>query len=209
RNAGGVNGNENSPPQDSYNLAAERGLASFQNEHRWINTFLYDLPIPRNQSLASKLFRNIQLSGIYSFQTGFPFTVNLSVDTAAAAPGRVCIVLLPNYILAPNVVLRGSRRSPSRFFNTGAFSLPATGAFGNLGRNTVIGPSLSDLDLVLAKNIALRESVKLQLRVECFNAFNHPNYNIVGRIINDPTTFGRVLNQLDPREVQFGLKLEF
>jgi hypothetical protein len=63
--------------------------------------------------------------------------------------------------------------------------------------------------MVIAKNIALRESVKLQLRVECFNLFNHPNYNIIGRIINDPTTFGKVLNQLDPRQLQFGLKLQF
>ena len=61
--------------------------------------------------------------------------------------------------------------------------------------------------MVIAKNIALRESVKLQLRVECFNLINHPNYNIIGRIINDPTTFGKVLNQLDPRQLQFGLKL--
>ncbi len=63
--------------------------------------------------------------------------------------------------------------------------------------------------MVIAKNIALSEAVKLQLRVECFNLFNHPNYNIVGRIINDPTTFGKVLSQLDPRQLQFGLKLVF
>ena len=209
RNAGGVNGSENSPPQDSYNLAAERSLASFHNEHRWINTFLYDLPVAKNASLGSKLFRDIQLSGILSIQTGFPFTVNVSGDTAGAGAGTGGIFIRPNYILGQNVDLSGSDRSTSQFFNTSAFSLPATGTYGNLGRNTIIGPGLTDLDMVLAKTIALRESVKLQLRVECFNLFNHPNYNIVGRIINDPTTFGRVLNQLDPRELQFGLKLVF
>ena len=63
---------------------------------------------------------------------------------------------------------------------------------------------------MIAKSIALRESVKpLQLRAECFNVFNHSNYSVVGRIINDPTTFGKVLSQLDPREFQFGLKLIF
>jgi len=102
-----------------------------------------------------------------------------------------------------NVELSGSERNTNRFFNTSAFTLPATATFGNLGRNTIIGPSLTNLDMVIAKNIALTEAVKLQLRVECFNLFNHPNYNIVGRIINDPTTFGKVLSQLDPRQLQF------
>ena len=62
---------------------------------------------------------------------------------------------------------------------------------------------------MLAKNIALTEALKLQLRGEVFNVFNHPNYNIVGRIINDPSTFGKVLSQLDPRQLQFGMKLQF
>jgi len=48
----------------------------------------------------------------------------------------------------------------------------------------------------------------LQFRAEAFDLFNHPNYNLVGRIINDPT-FGQVLSQLDPRELQFGLKVIF
>jgi TonB dependent receptor len=209
RNAGGVNGNENSPPQDSYNLAAERSLASFNVAHRFINTVLYDLPIPKNKGFGSKIFGDIQLSGILSIQTGFPFTVNVSGDTAGAGAGTGGIFIRPNYILGQNVDLSGSARSTDHFFNTAAFSLPPAGAYGNLGRDTIVGPGLTDLDMVIAKNISLRESVKLQLRVECFNIFNHPNYNIVGRIINDPTTFGKVLSQLDPRQVQFGAKLQF
>jgi hypothetical protein len=49
----------------------------------------------------------------------------------------------------------------------------------------------------------------MQLRAEFFNIANHPNYNTVGRIINDPATFGRVLSQLDPRQIQLGMKLQF
>jgi hypothetical protein len=209
RNAGGVNGNENSPPQNSYNLQAERSLASFHNAHRWINTFLYDLPVAKNKGAVSAIFGDIQLSGIFSVQSGFPFTVNVSGDTAGAGAGTGGIFIRPNYVTGQNVGLSGSDRSTSRFFNTAAFSLPATGTFGNLGRNTVIGPGLTNLDMVIAKNIALREAVRLQLRMETFNLFNHPNYNIVGRIINDPTTFGKVLSQLDPRQLQFGIKLIF
>src|SRR6185436_10989541 len=112
------------------------------------------------------------------------------------------ILIRPNYVYGSQVELSGSDRSTSRFFNTSALALPATAAFGNLGRNTIIGPGFTNLDAVIAKNIALSEAVKLQLRAEFFNLFNHPNYNIVGRIINDPTTFGKVLSQLDPRQLQ-------
>src|SRR6185436_2838324 len=209
RNAGGVNGNENSPPQNSYDLAAERSLASFHNSHRLINTFLYDLPVPKHKGAASAIFGDIQLSGILSMQSGFPFTVNPAGDTAGAGAGTGGIFIRPNYISGQTVELSGANRSTNRYFNTNAFSLPATGAFGNLGRNTVIGPGFTGLDVVIAKNIAITESVKLQLRAEGFNVFNHPNYNIVGRIINDPTTFGKVLSQLDPRQLQFGIKLLF
>src|SRR5262249_363153 len=209
RNAGGVNGNENSPPQNSFDLASERSLASFHNAHRWINTFLYDLPVPKHKGASSAIFGDIQLSGILSMQSAFPFTVNVSGDTAGIGAGTGGILIRPNYVYGSNVELSGSERSASRFFNTAAFALPATATFGNLGRNTIAGPSLTNLDMVIAKNIALTEAVLVQLRVECFNLFNHPNYNIVGRIINDPATFGRVLSQLDPRQLQFGLKLVF
>jgi hypothetical protein len=209
RNAGGVNGNENSPPQDSFNLAAERSLASFHNSQRWINTFLYELPIHKGRGIASTLFGDIQLSGILSMQSGFPFTVNVSGDTAGIGAGTGGILIRPNYVYGQTVELAGSARSTERFFNTAAFLAPPTAAFGNLGRNTVMGPSLTNLDMVVAKNIAIKEAMKLQFRAEFFNIFNHSNYNIVGRIINDPATFGRVLSQLDPRQLQFGVKLAF
>jgi hypothetical protein len=209
RNAGGTAGSENSPPQNSYNLAAERGLASFNVAHRWVETVLYDLPVRNDNGLISKIFRNFQLSGILSIQTGFPFTINLAGDTAGIGGGTGGILIRPNYALGQNVQLPGSQRSTNEWFNTAAFSLPPAFQFGNLGRNTVVGPGLTNLDAVVAKNIALREGVKLQLRVECFNLFNHSNYSVVGRIINDPTTYGKVLNQLDPREFQIGMKLVF
>jgi hypothetical protein len=133
----------------------------------------------------------------------------VSGDTAGIGAGTGGILIRPNYVYGSQVELSGSDRSTSRFFNTSALALPATATFGNLGRNTIIGPGFTNLDAVIAKNIALSEAVKLQLRAEFFNLFNHPNYNIVGRIINDPTTFGKVLSQLDPRQLQFGLKLVF
>jgi len=107
------------------------------------------------------------------------------------------------------VALPSAERSTTRFFNTAAFVPPPAYTFGNLGRNTVIGPGLLNLDFSLSRQLRLGERLTLEGRGEAFNLFNHPNYHIVGRIISDPATFGRVQSQLDPRQLQFGLKLLF
>lgn len=213
RNAGGVNGNENSPPQNSYNLAAERGLASFNARNRCVNTFVYELPFGKGHKLfsegaAAKILGGFETSGILTLQSGFPFTVNLRGDTAGIGAGTGGIVIRPNAVPGVSAELTRSQRSGDRFFNTAAFSLPAAFTLGNLGRNTVTGPGLFDMDFGLARNIQVREYIRIQLRAEFFNLFNHPNYNIVDRIINGPS-FGRVLSQLDPRQLQFGIKFVF
>jgi hypothetical protein len=213
RNAGGAGGAENSPPQDSFNLSAERGLASFDVESRWVDTFVYDLPVGKRgkylqSGIAAAILGDLQLSGIYQMQTGFPFTVNLKGDTAGVGAGTGGIFVRPNVVPGASQYLPDSVRSTSQWFNTAAFTPPPNFAFGNLGRNTVIGPGFVNLDLVLVKTFLIKESLKLEFRAEAFNIANHPNYSVVGRILNDPT-FGRVLSQLDPRQLQFGVKVVF
>lgn len=214
RNAGGADGNENSPAQDAFNLQADRGLASFHAAHRWANSAVYNLPFGKDgvmfqEGWASKLMGGWQLSGIYTMQSGFPFTINVQGDTAGVGAGTGGIFIRPNAVYGQNWELSSSERSTSRYFNTSAFSLPAVATFGNVGKNTVIGPGLVNLDVVLAKEHSITESVKLQFRAEAFNVLNHSNYTVVGRLINAPATFGRVLGQMDPRQLQFGAKLLF
>ena len=213
RNAGGINGSENSPAQDAYNLRAERGLAPYDLRHRWVSTALYNLPFGKDgrwlkEGWASKLAGGFELSGIYTMQTGFPFTVNLRGDPTNVGAGTGGIFVRPNAVAGANAALDGSQQSVARWFNTSAFVNPAAGTFGNVGRNTITGPGLTSLDVVLQKTIAVTERFKLQLRAEGFNIANHSNYSIVGRIIGDPT-YGVVQSQLDPRQLQFGLKLLF
>lgn len=203
RNAGGANGSENSPPQNSYNLSAERALASFDARQRWVNTVVYDLP------LKGMILGGWQISGITQLQSGFPFTINISGDTAGIGGGTGGILIRPNAVPGQTYYLEPEQRSTARFFNTGAFALTPSFQFGNVGRNTVIGPGLFNVDTTIARNFALGERVKLQFRTEFFNLLNTPNHSIVGRLINVPATFGRVLNQLDPRQIQFALKLSF
>lgn len=212
RNAGGVSGAENSPPQNSYDLSAERGLAAFDVRNRWTSTAVYDLPFGpgglwlRN-GWAAKAAGGFELSGILTMQNGFPFTINLKGDTANVGAGTGGIYVRPN-VVGTSQYLPSSQQSTAEWFNTADFANPGAGNFGDLGRNTLIGPAMFDLDVVLQKNITMMERVKLQIRAEFFNALNHPNFSIIDRIFADPA-FGAVQSQLDPRQLQFGIKLIF
>jgi hypothetical protein len=209
----GADGAENSPAQDAFNLQNERGLASFHLKHRSVSSMVYSLPFGTDkkwlqEGIASKVFGAWQVSGIYSMQSGFPSTVNIQGDTAGVGAGTGGIFIRPNAVAGQDWQLPSDQRTTSRYFNTAAFSAPATGQFGNVGRNTIIGPGLVNLDVVLAKSIDFTETRKLQFRAEAFNVLNHSNYTIVGRLLNTPT-FGRVQGQLDPRQIQFDAKLLF
>jgi hypothetical protein len=213
RNAGGVNGSENSPAQDAFNLRAERGLAAYDARHRLVNTYVYDLPFGEGRrwltsGLASRLLGRWQTAGIVTLQSGFPFTVNVTGDTANVGAGTGGIFVRPNAV--PGVSWRepSGQSTAAHFFNPAAFSMPAPFTFGNVGRNTVIGPGLFNLDLTMGKSIRINERLSLHFRGEFFNALNHPNYSVIGRIINS-NTFAQALSQLDPRELQFGAKVIF
>jgi hypothetical protein len=213
RNAGGANGSENSPPQDSYNLRSERGLAPYDSRQRLVNTLVYELPFGKGKpfassGLAAALFGDWQLSGILTTQAGFPFTVNLAGDTAGIGGGSGGILIRANAVPGRTYKLDAVRRSTSQWFDTGAFAQPPAFQFGNVGRNTVVGPGLVNLDTTIVRSFRFAERATLQVRGEFFNLANHPNFNVVGRIINNPT-FGVVQNQFDPRQIQFAAKLHF
>jgi len=213
RNAGGANGSENSPPQDSYNLRAERALASFDVRHRWVTSTVYELPFGKGKPYVSSgagaaILGGWQLSGIVTAQAGFPFTINLAGDTAGIGGGTGGILIRANPVAGRDYKLSSDQRTMARWFNTGAFVQPAAFTFGTLGRNTVIGPGLFNVDATVARTFRITEGFSAQLRGEFFNVANHSNYNLVGRIINQPN-FGGVLSQFDPRQIQLGLKLLF
>ena len=207
RNAGGISGNENSPPQNSFGLSSDRGLAYFNAKFRWVTSAVYDLPFKHNVAL-----RGWQVSGILQVQTGFPFTVNYKGDPIGIGGAGGGILVRPNYALDSsgrnvNPNLPAGQRTTSEWFNTAAFVQPVY-SFGNVGRNTISGPNLFNLDTTIARTFRPVERFYIQFRAEFFNFANHPNYNLIGRIINDPT-FGTVQNQLPARQIQFAVKLGF
>jgi hypothetical protein len=110
----------------------------------------------------------------------------------------------PNVIENPN----SGPRTPSQWFATSAFVLPAQNTFGDAGRNVVTGPGLTVLDLSVQKEEALHDRLRLQFRFDAYNALNHANFNLPGRIFG-ASNFGVITSAGDSREMQASVKLTF
>jgi hypothetical protein len=105
----------------------------------------------------------------------------------------------------PNV---GGPQTAAQWFNTSVFSLPAPFTFGNSGRNTVLAPGYANVDAVLQKSVTLSAGVRLELRWEVFNLFNHVNLDVPNRTFGS-ANFGRIFGAGPARQMQFGAKLLF
>jgi len=196
RNAGGAGGSENSPPQNSHDLEAEWGPAYYNARHRWVTNLTAGLPL------------GLTASGIWTMQSGFPFTVNVQGDTAGVGGGSGGIFVRPNAVPGVDPYLPKSERANGRYLNPAAFSIPAAGTLGNVGRNSVVGPGFMGLDMALGRTFGLGSTRRLDLRAEAFNVLNRRNYTIVNRLVN-VANFGRIISQAEPRQMQFGARLTF
>jgi hypothetical protein len=213
RNAGGATGTESSPAQNSYNLSAERGLASFNTKFRWVNTLVYALPFGHGQrwlqnGVPAAIVGGWQIAGIMSMQTGFPSTINLSGDTANIGGGSGGILIRANPVPGVSPYLSTDQRSSAEWFNVNAYVSPAAYQFGTLGRNTLIGPGDFNIDTTLSRKIRVKERYVVEIRAEAFNLLNKHNYNQIARIINAPG-FGSVSSELPMRVLQFATKIVF
>ena len=201
-------------PQNSYNVAAERGRSNFDVRHRLSVSYSYALPFGKGRQYlhdrgwVSTALGGWETYGIVTVQSGRPFTVALLPEIDNSGTGRSILGFGAND--RPNVVGNTALSNPTttQWFNTAAFAFPAPGTFGNAGRNILDGPGYQTVNLSLLKNTALSERVKLQFRAEAFNLFNHPNFNLPDNFLGSPT-FGRITSARDPRHIQFGLKLLF
>jgi hypothetical protein len=183
-------------PQDSANLDAEWGRSSFDVRHRFSVSFSYDLPF------------DFTISGIVQMQSGRPFTVALLPEVDNSNTGRSSLGFGGND--RPNVNGSTAADDPgaNQWFNTGAFSMPAFGTFGNAGRNILEGPGYQNVNLALLKRVPLPGRTSLQLRAEAFNLLNRTNFDLPDNFFASPT-FGQILSAGTPRHVQFGARLTF
>ena len=184
----------------------DRGPTDSDHTHNVVISYSWPLPALSHFNRVTRSFLgDWELNGILSAQSGFPFTVTAGVDKSLTALG------------ADRGVITGPAKGPGAcgtkapcvsFLNKNSFSSPATGTYGNTGKNSLFGPNLINWDMGIFKNFPLSERVKLQFRAEFFNTFNRVN-------LLNPTAavssggFGTITGANDPRIGQLALKLRF
>jgi len=207
----------NSPAflSDPLNPATDYGRASFDVRHSGVIQGTYDLPFARNAAAEGHRWKgllaaNWQASGIVTLQSGLPFTPQLSYNPSNDGDTRNPVRPSWNPAFRGQVILGG----PSEYFNPLAFLQPLAGTYGNVGRNILQGPSLTQVDFSLAKRMALSERFALQFRSEFFNIFNHTNFNTANPVVYaaatgapSPTAGVITSTATTSRQVQLGLKL--
>ncbi len=193
--------------QNSYDLNAERGPSPVDVPLVFTFSPGYELPFGKgkphlNSGPAAWVLGNWQLNGIFSAHSGTVYTPNINFDNANVGGG---------VSERPNVVQNPVLPNPTinEWFNVNAFALPTPYTYGNAGRDSLRGPGFWNLDFSVFRNFIIVENLRLQLRGEFFNVFNHTNFGNPGAVLANPN-FGVITSTAnDPRLVQLALKLTF
>jgi hypothetical protein len=163
---------------------------------------LYQLPFGKSKGPLSYLVRDWQLSGIFSTQTGQPFSATLSTD-----PSNTGTTARPNRLADGN--LPSDQRGIKRWFDTAAFAAPTCVCFGNAGRDILRGPGLTNVDLSIMRDFSFHERYRIQFRFESFNLMNQPNFGLPNSAIGNAAV-GTISTVINPeRQNQAVLKFFF
>ncbi len=195
-------------PQNTYDLRGERGPSNFNQTQRFVASLLWEPPLGAgraylNHGLGNAILGGWQLSSIFTIGSGLPYSVLDGVDQANIGwtPQHA------TYTGAP--VNPAGGQSPQKWFNTAAFSQAQPYTFGNLGRNTMLGPAFFSWDFATEKAIPVFEQQRLQFRFEAFNLPNHPNFSIPNATLPS-AAFGTITSTaIAMRQVQLSLKYVF
>lgn len=168
---------------DDLRRFAQYGPLSFDRRQTLAVNYIYNFPeVFRGHAFAHSLLDGWQISGLTRLQSGSPFEVtysipgynNENITGSYTEGGRVQVIGDP---------VKGYKQSgPYSWLNPYAFAPPAVGSIGlGEGRNPFYGPGINDTDLSMQKTFYVREErLQIQLRVDAFNAFNHPQFGGVG-----------------------------
>lgn len=215
-------------PRNSLKLSEERGNSDNDIRHVAVINYIWDVPFGKGKSVLSsgvigKIFEGWQFSGITSVQTGHPFDVFSTTDMERTGlSGRADRVPGQNPYGAGSNTPASANGNKVWISNPAAFSDRADQFGGPLyvgpgttGRNQFYGPGFVDFDLAWQKNTTITERVGAQLRIECYNLFNHPHFNNPDNLIESPTfglirsTAGRPDATTSARQMQVALKINF
>jgi len=205
-----------------------RSLSAFDARHRLVLSYYWELPIRKFSGATGKLLNGWSVSGITTFQTGFPIQITSLADNelmysfdfelpgkpAQIAPFRT---MKPqsnaNYYFDPNSFTENATDNTAPPCTAGAvfgcYDPSLLGTLGNAKRTICCGPHLSQTDFAILKTIPISENMHVDFRAEFFNIFNHTQFFNPDGNTSDGTQFGQVTQVRDPRLVQFALKFFF
>ena len=201
----------------------DKGLSAFHVKHNFSFNATYELPFGPGRTFGSgwsgpveQLLGGWGLNTILKLQTGNPQTLELGFDRAQDARSRGQGTRPDLVAGKSNSPVNGDGRDVIRYFDPAAFAVPAVGFYGNLGRNTLIGPGLATMDLSLSKTAGIHsisENFNIQFRAEAFNILNRTNLGSPSRTVfnsqgNVVAAAGRInTTTTEARQIQLGLKL--
>jgi hypothetical protein len=191
------------------NTRLDWGPSTYDVRHALVVHGMWELPVARGHGTASKLLGGWTLSGIATVQSGFPFTPQLGYNPSNDGDSRNPV--RPSWNPAfQGPVIEGN---PSQYFNPAAFAAPASGTYGNVGRDTLTGPGTRGIDLSAVKIAPISERLRLQFRAEVFNVLNHANFGTPNTVVFSsasaaPSVTAGLITATSTasRQIQFGLK---
>ncbi len=172
-----------------FNLRSDWGLGTFDVRHVGVVNVTYELPVGRGkrflgdgEGLANAAVSGWTVNSIVTLQSGFPFSPQLSYNPSNNGDTRNPVRPFANPAFSGPLILGKA----DKWFNPNAFLAPANtaangGFYGNVGRNTLIGPGLATWDFSVLKDTRIRERLNLQFRAEIFNLLNRANFNLPAR----------------------------
>ncbi|HYM01140.1 MAG TPA: TonB-dependent receptor, partial [Blastocatellia bacterium] len=206
--------------------ACDRSDSNIDVRHTFNMNAVYQLPFGpgrrflNNNGLAARIIGGWQLAGIAEARSGLPVNITISRHPSALPDG---FTSSQRPDLVPGVSLYPSNQTINNWLNAAAFSVPASGVHGNLGRYVARGPGNYEIDTSLTKNFRLTERFGLNVRAGAFNILNHPQYanpaSSLGSFTNGvpSASFGKITDILNdgatgtgaPRRIEFMLRLDF
>jgi outer membrane receptor protein involved in Fe transport len=201
--------------QNAYNLRERHGPSDSDYRHRFVASYIYELPLGRGRRYLSEgpaayILGDWRVSGLTNIRTGRPFTIRAGGnDTAIGGPRGGGLISAFADCLRDGELPSG-QRNVDGWFDKDAYAVPTPVRLGNCGRNTLYGPHLVNFDFALARSFPyFGEGRNLEFRWEMFNMFNHPQFGLPER--NKSSGAFATITTLagDPRVMQFALKLYF
>jgi hypothetical protein len=203
---------ENDLAQNPFDLDAEYGPSLFDARHRLVASASWAPAVGAGAAPVTRaVFDGWQLNVIATHNSGTPFTVSDSANVSLQAnspPISGFPASRPNLVGDPNA----GPRTVEAWLDRSAFERlnvqTQAGQFGTAGRNIARGPSYTNVDFSLVRDVWLAGQTRLQLRAELFNLTNKANFGLPVSDLNS-ANFGRILSAGPPRLMQFGVKLIF